>query len=53
MKIDDYFGSLERGLRQNTLVSHLQEPFTLLASDDYNGIVRGRAYFWDDSFLDL
>ena len=53
MKIDDYFASLERGLRQNPLVSHLQEPFTLLASDDYNGIVRGRAFFWDDSFLDL
>ena len=53
MKIEDYFASLERGLRQNPLVSHLQEPFTLLASDDYNGIVRGRAFFWDDSFLDL
>lgn len=46
MKIEDYFVSLERGLRQNPLVSHLQEPFTLLASDDYNGIVRGRAFFW-------
>jgi hypothetical protein len=53
MKVDDYFASLERGLRQNPLVSHLQEPFTLLASDDHNGIVRGRAFFWDDSFLDL
>lgn len=53
MKIDDYFASLERGLRQNPLVSSLQEPFTLLASDDYNGIVRGRVFFWDDSFLDL
>ena len=53
MKIEDYFASLERGLRQNPLVSHLQEPFTLLASDDYNGIVRGRAFFWDDSYLDL
>jgi hypothetical protein len=53
MKIEDYFASLERGLRQNHLVSHLQEPFTFLASDDYNGIVRGRAFFWDDSFLDL
>lgn len=53
MKIDDYFASLERGLRQNPLVSHLQEPFTYLASDDYNGIIRGRVFFWDDSFLDL
>ena len=53
MNIDDYFASLERGLRQNVLVSHLQEPFVCLASDDYNGIVRGRVFFWDESFLDL
>ena len=53
MKIEDYFASLERGLRQDPLVSYLQEPFAFLASDDYNGIVRGRAFFWDDSFLDL
>lgn len=53
MRIDDYFASLERGLRQNPLVSHLQEPFVCLASDDFNGVVRGRVYFWDDAFLDL
>ncbi len=53
MRIDDYFASLERSLRQNALVSHLQEPFTCLASDDFNGLVRGRAFFWDDSYLDL
>lgn len=27
MNIDDYFATLERGLCQNSLVSHLQEPF--------------------------
>jgi hypothetical protein len=49
MKIDDCFASLERSLRQNPLVSHLQEPFTLLASDDNNGIVRGRVFLaWLD-----
>ncbi|MEJ5199337.1 MAG: DUF6516 family protein [Anaerolineae bacterium] len=32
MKIEDYFASLERSLRQNRQVSHLQEPFTCLAS---------------------
>ncbi len=53
MRIDDYSISLERGLRQNPLVSRLQDPFTLLASDDYNGILRGRVFFWDDSFLDI
>jgi hypothetical protein len=53
VNIDDYFASLERGLRQNPLVSDLQEPFVCLASDDFNGLVRGRVFFWDDSFLDL
>ncbi|PKO22712.1 MAG: hypothetical protein CVU38_07955 [Chloroflexi bacterium HGW-Chloroflexi-1] len=53
MTIDDYFASLERSLRQDPLVSHLLEPFTCLASDDFNGLVRGRVFFWDDSFLDL
>ena len=53
MNIDDYFAALERGLRQNPLVSHLQEPFFCLASDDFNGLVRGRVFFWDHSFLDL
>ena len=53
MRIDDYFASLERSLRQNRQVSHLQEPFTCLASDDFNGLVRGRVYFWDESFLEL
>jgi len=53
VRIDDYFASLERSLRQNRQVSHLQEPFTCLASDDFNGLVRGRVYFWDESFLEL
>ena len=53
MRVDDYFALLERSLRQNPLVSHLQESFTCLASDDFNGLVRGRVFFWDDSFLDL
>ncbi|MFZ1755789.1 MAG: DUF6516 family protein [Caldilineaceae bacterium] len=53
MNIDNYFASLERGLRQNPLVSHLQQPFVCLASDDLNGLVRGRVFFWDDSFLDI
>lgn len=53
MNIDDYFASLERSLRQNLLVSHLREPFVCLASDDFNGLIRGRVFFWDGSFLDL
>lgn len=53
MNIDAYFGSLERSLIQNPLVSHLDEPLVCLASDDYNGLFRGRVYFWDGSFLDI
>ena len=53
MNIDDYFASLERSLTRNSLVSRLEEPFTCLASDNHNGLVRGRIYFWDESFLDL
>jgi len=51
--IDDYFASLEKSLRQDGQVSRVQEPFTCLASDDYNGLFRCRVFFWDDSFLDL
>jgi len=51
--IDDYFASLERNLVQSPLVSRLEDPFTCLASDDHNGLVRGRVFFWDDSYLVL
>ena len=53
MNIDDYFASVERGLRQNVPGTRLEEPFTCLASDDYNGLIRCRVVFWDDSYLDL
>lgn len=53
MKIDVYFASLERSPRQNPVVNHLQKPIVCLASDDFNGLVRGRVFFWDGSFLDL
>ena len=53
MIIADYFAGLERTLRRNPQVSKLEEPFTCLASDDFNGLVRGRVFFWDGSYLDL
>jgi len=53
MIIADYFGGLERTLRRNPQVSKLEEPFTCLASDDFNGLVRGRVFFWDGSYLDM
>ncbi len=53
MRIDDYFTSLERSLRREAGVSKIEEPVVFLASDDYNGLIRCRVVFWDESFLDL
>ena len=53
MKIDDYFDSIERSLYQNPNISGIEEPLISLASDDYNGVLRCRAVFWDGSFLDI
>ena len=53
MIIDDYFAAMERSLHQHPLVAQVAEPMTCLASDDFNGLIRGRVFFWDDSFLDL
>ena len=53
MNIDDYFASVERSLSQNPQISKVEEPVTLLTSDDYNGLIRCRVYFWDSSFLDI
>jgi len=51
--IDDYFAAIERGLRQNVQIGRIEEPITCLASDDYNGLIRCRVVFWDESYLDL
>jgi len=53
MNIDAYFEAMERGLLQNLPGAHIEGPFTCLASDDYNGLIRCRVVFWDDSYLDL
>lgn len=53
MKIDEYFSSLERGLSQNIKIGSPEHPIICLASDDYNGLIRCRIFFWDDSYLDL
>ena len=52
-EIEDYFVSIERGLRQNTHISKIEEPILLLTSDDYNGLFLCRAIFWDGSFLNI
>jgi hypothetical protein len=51
--IDDYFTSIERSLLQCTHIAEIVQPITCLASDNYNGLVRCRSFFWDDSYLDL
>lgn len=53
MKIEEYFSNLERGLSQNIKIGSPEQPVICLASDDYNGLVRCRIFFWDDSYLDL
>lgn len=53
MRINEYFDSIERSLNRNPLISKIEEPVTLLTSDDYNGLIRCRAIFWDNSFLDI
>jgi hypothetical protein len=53
MNIAEYFSSLERGLSQNVKIGSPEQPIICLASDDYNGLIRCRVFFWDDSYLDL
>jgi len=53
MNIDDYFDSVEHSLRHAPHVGSLREPVECLASDDYNGLLRCRVFFWDDSYLDI
>ena len=53
MTIDDYFASIERGLRQNVEAGKVERPVTCLASDDHDGLIRCRVVFWDTSYLDL
>jgi hypothetical protein len=51
--IDDYFTSIERSLLQCAYITQIVQPITCLASDDYNGLVRCRLFFWDNSYLDF
>jgi hypothetical protein len=51
--IDDYFAGIERSLRENPRISRIGDPWECLASDDYNGVLRCRVFFWDDSLLDI
>ena len=52
MNIADYFSSIERSLKQYSSVTSI-EIIEVLASDDFNGILRCRIHFWDDTFLSI
>lgn len=52
MNIADYFSSIERSLNQDTSIVSI-EIIEILASDDFNGILRCRIHFWDNSFLNI
>jgi hypothetical protein len=40
-------------LSQNIKIGSPEQPIICLASDDYNGLIRCRIFFWDESYLDL
>jgi len=50
--VADYFAAIERSLRQSPGIGAI-EALSCLASDDYDGLVRCRVSFWDDSYLDI
>lgn len=52
MKIGDYFSGIERSLRRMK-GAEIQGDVTCLASDEYNGLVRCRVLFWEESYLDI
>ena len=52
MKIGDYFSGIERSLRK-AKGAKIEGEVICLTSDDYNGLVRCRVLFWDESYLDL
>ena len=52
MNIADYFSSIERSLSQYASITSV-EIVESLASDDFNGILRCRVHFWDNSFLNI
>jgi hypothetical protein len=52
MNVEDYFGSVARSLEEQSPVVSV-DVLASLASDAYNGLLKARVWFWDDSYLDL
>lgn len=53
MKVTDYFARLEKSLRQTASINRVDEPQAYFISDDFNGLLKCRVHFWDDSCLDV
>jgi len=53
MTIDAYFGAIERSILRKARLDPSAATFECLASDNFNGLLRCRATFWDNSFLDI
>lgn len=53
MTIDAYFASVERSLLRKARLDPNNAALECIASDDFNGLLRCRATFWDGSFLDI
>lgn len=52
MRIEDYFIGIQRSLEKQRHVVSVDVQASL-ASDAYNGLLKARIWFWDDSYLDL
>ncbi len=52
MNIADYFSSIERALDEYASITSV-DVIEVLASDDFNGMLRCRVHFWDDTFLSI
>ena len=53
MTIDAYFATVARALRRKGRLNANDDAFECIASDDFNGLLRCRVTFRDESFLDL
>ncbi len=53
MLIGEYFNSLEKSLVKNRKIGFLERPVFSKEIDDYNGLFKGRVFFWDGSRLTI
>jgi len=51
--VAEYFAAIERVLQRDERIARVGEPLICQVSDDYDGLLRCRVRFWDDSYLEL